>query len=206
VATSLSALSSAITFGTPLATTNINTALWPVSTATLTDNDCGCSRHCRRHTVFVGIAAWYSGGGQQLCGGGRICGPCGYVESTNSVALGGGEYLQLCLRIWWNRADQFQLGGRATLISPGGFHEVRHDRHNRQRDLERHGGPGRLHQHVLFWIWTTTNYSSYTGMTMIPIGTSQFAFSNIITGLSPGTLYHFQGYAYNHDGLANGGT
>lgn len=208
VATSLSALSSAITFGTPLATTNINSGALAGQYGNSDGQMIVAVPDIAAGTpVFVGIAAWYSGGGaSNYAAADASVVPCGYVESTNSVALGGGGVPPtMPPDLGGIGLTSFSLGGGPLLSPPAVSTKSATTVTTGSATLNATVDPGGSTSTFYFGYGTTTNYSSYTGMTMIPIGTSQFAFSNIITGLSPGTLYHFQGYAYNHDGLANGG-
>ncbi|HEY3860933.1 MAG TPA: PEP-CTERM sorting domain-containing protein [Verrucomicrobiae bacterium] len=86
--TSLQALTTDITSGTPVATSGIQgggaAGLWGSSALVAVDNNIAPGTK-----VFVGIAAWYSGGGA----GSYVAAsslPEGYVESTSEVTLGGG--------------------------------------------------------------------------------------------------------------------
>jgi len=86
--TSLIALSADIASGTPIATTIMDTAVANAglyqSTTTLlaTDNTYGGGT-----AVFVGIAAWYSGGGATSYAQAYATVPSGYVESSSEVTL-----------------------------------------------------------------------------------------------------------------------
>jgi hypothetical protein len=94
IATSQSALTSAITSGTPAATTTLlgggNDGLYNTAPGAYT------SGLAVGTPVWIGIAAWYSGGGagtyaaayQASLTGGAVQ---GYVESDTTVALGGGS-------------------------------------------------------------------------------------------------------------------
>ena len=53
-----------------------------------------------------------------------------------------------------------------------------------------------------FFHWgTTTNYGNSTGLTNVGGGTSLVAISNTLSGLTPGTTYHFRAVASNSVGL-----
>jgi len=93
VDTSLAALTSDIKSGTPLATTTLlgggNDGFYSTTAPTYT------SSLAIGTPVFVGIAAWYSGsspaiGGSSYVSALKAGGVAGYVESTSTVALGGG--------------------------------------------------------------------------------------------------------------------
>jgi hypothetical protein len=208
VATSLSALSSAITFGTPVATTNINSGALagrygnPDGQMIVAVPDIAAGT-----PVFVGIAAWYNGGGaSNYAAAVASVTPCGYVESTNSVALGGGPPPPtMPPDLGGIGLTSFSLVGGPLLSPPAVSTQPATAVDDGSATLNATVDPGDSTSTFYFGYGTTTNYSSYTGMTTIPIGTSHSAYSNTITGLSPGTLYHYQAYAYNHDGQGDGG-
>jgi hypothetical protein len=88
VATTLSALTTDITTGAPLATTAIqgaaNAGLYTSSLLNIADPSDAPGTQ-----VYVGIAAWYDDLGPSSYESAVVAGvPAGYVESTSSVALG----------------------------------------------------------------------------------------------------------------------
>jgi hypothetical protein len=88
VATTPTALTAAIETGTPLATTGIqggvNAGLYTSTMLAATDPSVAAGL-----PVYVGIAAWYSGGGAgSYAAAVNAVDPAGYVESTVPVTLG----------------------------------------------------------------------------------------------------------------------
>jgi len=90
ISPTLNGLTTAITGGTPVATTSLlgggNDGLYNTAAPTYV------SGLAPGTTEFVGIAAWYSGGGATSYASAVTDGTVeGYVESTSSLALGGGS-------------------------------------------------------------------------------------------------------------------
>jgi hypothetical protein len=209
VATSPSALTAAINYGTPLATTNINgsgnSGLYGdiyAGSMVATDPNLAVGTQ-----VFVGIAAWYSGTGASTYAAAVERGaPSGYVTSTSAVALGGSQQgppqapptlAGIGLTSFSLTTDAgsppLVVTQPATAITGSGA------------TLNLAANPENIDEDgmtVYFEYGTNTSYGSstsyyYTG------GTSNLSVP--VTGLLPGTLYHFQAVGFNGGGTAFGG-